>query len=76
MILEDDKHVFPAGNIIFVTKKSTAEEAGPDYEKTILEVQKGLTLEVMQELDARVELEKETPKAAAKAYLESAGYVG
>jgi osmoprotectant transport system substrate-binding protein len=74
VILEDDKHVFPAGNIIFVTKKSTAEKAGPDYEKTILEVQKGLTLEVMQELDARVELEKETPKAAAAAYLESAGY--
>lgn len=76
VILEDDKHVFPAGNIIFVTKRSVAEEAGPDYEKTILQVQEGLTLKVMQELDARVELEKQTPKAAAKAYLESAGYIG
>jgi glycine betaine/choline ABC-type transport system substrate-binding protein len=76
VILEDDKHVFPAGNVIFVTKKSTAEEAGPDYEKTIVEVQKGLTLPVMQELDARVELEKQTPKEAAAAYLKSAGYVG
>jgi glycine betaine/choline ABC-type transport system substrate-binding protein len=76
VILEDDKEVFPAGNIIFVSKKSTAEKAGPDYEKTIVEVQKGLTLEVMQELDARVELEKQTPKEAAAAYLKSAGYVG
>jgi glycine betaine/choline ABC-type transport system substrate-binding protein len=76
VILEDDKEVFPAGNVIFVTKKSVAEEAGPDYEKTILQVQEGLDLNVVQELDARVELEKETPKAAAKAYLESAGYVG
>jgi osmoprotectant transport system substrate-binding protein len=76
IILKDDKHVFPAGNVIFVTKQSTAEEAGPDYEETILQVQEGLTLQVMQELDARVELEKETPKAAAKAYLEGAGYVG
>ena len=75
VILNDDKHVFPAGNVIFVTRKSAAEEAGPDYEETILQVQEGLTLKVMQELDARVELEKETPKAAAKAYLESAGYV-
>ena len=74
VILEDDKHVFPAGNVIFVTKKSTAEEAGPDYEKTIVAVQKGLTLPVMQELDARVELEKQTPKEAAAAYLKSAGY--
>jgi osmoprotectant transport system substrate-binding protein len=76
VILEDDKHVFPAGNIIFVTKKSTAEEAGPDYEKTILQVQEGLNLKVMQELDARVELEKQTPKEAAAAYLKSAGYTG
>ena len=76
VILEDDKEVFPAGNVIFVTKKSTAEKAGPDYEKTIVQIQRGLTLEVMQELDARVELEKQTPKQAAAAYLKSAGYTG
>jgi osmoprotectant transport system substrate-binding protein len=75
VILEDDKHVFPAGNVIFVTSQKVAEEAGPDYQKTIENVQTGLTLEVMQELDARVELEKETPKEAAAAYLEAAGYV-
>ena len=75
VILDDDKSVFPAGNIIFVTRQSVAEEAGPDYKKTITNVQKGLTLEVMQELDARVELEKQTPKEAAAAYLEAAGYV-
>jgi len=75
VILEDDKHVFPAGNVIFVTKLSTFEKAGHDYESTILQVQTGLTLEVMQELDARVELEKQTPKEAAAAYLKSAGYV-
>ena len=76
VILEDDKEVFPAGNVIFVTKKSVAEKAGPDYEETILQVQEGLDLKVVQELDARVELEKETPKQAATAYLESAGYIG
>ncbi len=76
VILEDDKEVFPAGNVLFVTTRKVAEEAGPDFEKTILQVQEGLDLKVVQELDARVELEKETPKAAAKAYLESAGYVG
>ncbi|MBS1886353.1 MAG: hypothetical protein JSU06_04110 [Actinobacteria bacterium] len=75
VILEDDKHVFPAGNVIFVSQKKVAEEAGPDYEKTILDVQKGLTLKVMQELDARVELEKQTPKEAAAAYLKAAGYI-
>src|SRR6476469_6845791 len=76
VILEDDKKVFPSGNVLFVTTQKVAEKAGPDYEETILQVQEGLDLKVMQELDARVELEKETPKAAATAYLESAGYVG
>ncbi len=76
VILEDDKEVFPAGNVIFVTEQSVAEKAGPDFEGTIVEVQEGLTLPVMQELDARVELEKQTPKEAAAAYLKSAGYTG
>ncbi|HSK49995.1 MAG TPA: glycine betaine ABC transporter substrate-binding protein [Solirubrobacterales bacterium] len=76
VILEDDKEVFPAGNVIFVTTQKVSEKAGPDYEETILQVQEGLTLEVMQELDARVELERQTPKEAAAAYLKSAGYTG
>jgi osmoprotectant transport system substrate-binding protein len=75
VILEDDKHVFPAGNVIFVTSKKIAEEAGPDYQKTIEDVQSGLNLKVMQELDARVELERKTPEEAAASYLEAAGYV-
>jgi glycine betaine/choline ABC-type transport system substrate-binding protein len=76
VILEDDKEVFPAGNVIWVTTPKIVEEAGPDYEKTIVEVQKGLTLKVMQELDARVELEKEPAAKAAASYLEEAGYTG
>jgi osmoprotectant transport system substrate-binding protein len=76
VILEDDKEVFPAGNVIFVTTPAVVKKTGPDYEKTIVQVQKGLTLPVMQELDARVELEKQTPKQAAAAYLKSAGYTG
>jgi glycine betaine/choline ABC-type transport system substrate-binding protein len=76
VLLEDDKHVFRAGNVIFVTKPTIVKEAGPDYEKTIVEVQKGLTLPVMQELDARVELEKKSPAKAAAEYLEEAGYTG
>jgi osmoprotectant transport system substrate-binding protein len=76
VILEDDKEVFPAGNVIFVTDQKTVQEAGGDYEKTIVEVQKGLTLKVVQELNARVELEKETPKKVAGDYLKEAGYTG
>jgi osmoprotectant transport system substrate-binding protein len=76
VILEDDKEVFPAGNILFVTTDKVAKEAGSDYEDTVVQVQEGLTLEVMQELDARVELEKKTAKEVAGEYLEEAGYTG
>jgi len=74
VILEDDEEVFPAGNVIFVTTPEVVEEAGPDYEGTIVDVQEGLTLPVMQELDARVDIEKESPATVAASYLSSAGY--
>jgi osmoprotectant transport system substrate-binding protein len=76
VVLEDDKHVFPPGNPIFITDQSVAKKAGPDFEKTIVEVQKGLTLPVIQELNARVELEKESAKQVAGEYLKEAGYTG
>ncbi|MBK8293349.1 MAG: quaternary ammonium transporter [Solirubrobacterales bacterium] len=73
-ILEDDKGLLPAGNVVFLTDKKTVSEAGPDYQSTIEAVQSGLTEEVMQELDARVDIDKETPKAVAADYLQAAGY--
>jgi glycine betaine/choline ABC-type transport system substrate-binding protein len=76
VVLEDDKHVFPPGNPIFITDQSVVKDAGPDYEKTIVEVQEGLTLPVIQELNARVELEKQSPAKAAASYLKEAGYTG
>jgi glycine betaine/choline ABC-type transport system substrate-binding protein len=66
--LEDDKHLFPAGNAIFVTTTEVAEEAGPAFEEAIVAAQRGLTLAVMQKLDAEVEIEKQSPTAVAAKY--------
>ena len=74
-ILEDDKGVLPAGNVIFVSDEAVAEEAGPDYQETIETVQEGLSLEVMQELNARVDIDKEKPEDVAADYLSETGYV-
>ena len=74
-ILNDDKGVFPAGNVIFITDQKTAQSAGPDFQNTITDVQGQLSLKVMQELNARVDIDKQTPKAVAHEYLKSAGYV-
>jgi osmoprotectant transport system substrate-binding protein len=69
VVLEDDKGMFPPYNSTFLMKKSTADAAGPDLAKTIDVVNKNLTADVMQELNARVDLDKDTPEQAAQAYL-------
>jgi glycine betaine/choline ABC-type transport system substrate-binding protein len=74
-ILEDDKGVFPAGNPVFVARQETVDRAGPDFQDTIEQVQEGLTLEVMQELNARVDVDQETPEDVATQYLQESGYI-
>jgi osmoprotectant transport system substrate-binding protein len=69
VLLEDDKGMFPPYNSTFLMKQSTADAAGPDLATTIDAVNKNLTAEVMQELNARVDLDKDTPQQAAQAYL-------
>jgi osmoprotectant transport system substrate-binding protein len=74
-ILEDDRGIFPAGNPIFVARQQAVDEAGPDFQETIEKVQGGMTLEVMQELNARVDVDKEEPAAVATQYLQEEGYI-
>ena len=76
VLLEDDKGMFPPYNSTLVVRDDVIEKAGPDMEKTITAVNEGLTDEVMQELNARVDLDKETPEAVAGAYLEESGLTG
>jgi glycine betaine/choline ABC-type transport system substrate-binding protein len=74
-ILEDDQSLLPAGNVLFVARTETVDEAGPDFGETVESVQENLTLEVMQELNARVDIDKEEPEEAAQAYLQQYGYI-
>jgi glycine betaine/choline ABC-type transport system substrate-binding protein len=74
-LLQDDKGIFPSGNVIWVTDQSTVQKAGPDYMATIVKVQQGLTLPVMQELNARVDIDKQEPAAVATEYLKEDGYI-
>jgi osmoprotectant transport system substrate-binding protein len=76
VLLEDDKGMFPPYNSTLVVRNDVIEKAGPDFEETVDLVNEGLTDEVMQELNARVDLDKETPEAVAGAYLEESGLLG
>jgi len=69
VLLEDDKGMFPPYNSTFLMKQSVADQAGPDLAATVDAVNKNLTADVMQELNARVDLDKDTPQQAAQAYL-------
>lgn len=75
LVLEDDKKLFPPYNVTLVFKKSVLDGLGPDARKTIELVQKGLTTEAMQELNSRVDIDKQTPKKVARDYLVESGYL-
>jgi glycine betaine/choline ABC-type transport system substrate-binding protein len=75
VLLEDDKGMFPPYNPTLLMKTGTADKAGPDLAKTIDMIQKPLTDDAMQELDARVDLDKKEPAEVAKEYLQETGLV-
>ena len=47
----------------------------PVYEKHTADVTTGLTTEVMQELNSRVDVDKEKPEDVAHQYLQESGYI-
>lgn len=75
VLLEDDQGMFPPYNPVLVMKQETADQAGPDLAKTIDLIQKPLTDDAMQELDARVDLDKKDPAEVAKEYLQETGLI-
>ena len=61
VVLTDDKHIFPPYNATFVVRDAALKKAGPDLQKVVEQVQKGMTTEVMQELNSRVDIDKQEP---------------
>jgi len=69
VLLQDDKGMFPPYNSTFLLTDEVAKKAGPDLPKVVAQVNRNLTADVMQELNARVDIDKDTPEQAALAYL-------
>ena len=74
LVLEDDKKLFPPYNVSLVVNNKAAEKAGPDLPKIVAQIQQDLSTKVMQELNSRVDLDKEKPAEVARAYLQQFGY--
>jgi glycine betaine/choline ABC-type transport system substrate-binding protein len=75
VVLTDDKHIFPPYNATFVIRDSALKKLGPDAQTVIAQVQKGMTTAVMQELNSRVDIDKQEPKNVAMQYLKEMGLV-
>jgi osmoprotectant transport system substrate-binding protein len=75
VLLEDDKGMFPPYNSTLVMRQEVADEAGPDLERTITLLQEQLTDENMQELNARVDLDKKDAATVAREYLTETGLI-
>jgi osmoprotectant transport system substrate-binding protein len=75
VLLEDDKGMFPPYNTMFLVRDDVAQKAGPDLQKVVDQINKGLTDPVMSELNARVDLDKKTPEQVAGEYLSESGLV-
>jgi glycine betaine/choline ABC-type transport system substrate-binding protein len=72
---QDDKKFFPPYNIVLAVRDGTAKKLGPKAIKVLESVQKPMTVEVMRELNRRVELEKQEPKKVAADYLKEEKFV-
>jgi glycine betaine/choline ABC-type transport system substrate-binding protein len=74
-LVDDDKHLFPPYNISFGVRDSALKKLGPEGQKVIENVQKYMTVKNMQQLNARVDINKSEPEAVAQEYLKSFGFV-
>lgn len=73
-VLEDDNEFFPLYNLSMVVRTEVLE-ANPEIEEILGQISPLLTNEVMQELNARVDLDGEDPAIVARDWLADQGLV-
>ena len=75
VVLRDDRNMFPPANSTFVVRRTVARRGGEALRRVVAQVQRGLTEEVMRELNARVDLDGRSPAAVAQRYLRDTGLI-
>ena len=73
-VLDDDMEFFPAYNAAVTIRQETLD-AHPEIAEVVNEVFDGLTLEVILELNGRVDIDEEETDVVAREYLQSLGYI-
>jgi osmoprotectant transport system substrate-binding protein len=75
VVLEDDKHLAAAENILPVTTAELAESAPADFETTLNEVSAKLTTQELTNLNAAVDVQHEDVEDVARQWLVDQGLV-
>jgi osmoprotectant transport system substrate-binding protein len=74
VVLEDDRKFFPAYNVAPVIREELVD-GHPEVEELFGPVAEELTDEVLLDLNARVDVDGETPTEVAEAWLQEAGFL-
>ena len=76
VLLEDDKGMFPPYNSMLArARRRRTRRRASTCPRSSGKLQEGLTAAVIQELNARVDLDKKTPEQVAGEYLSESGLV-
>ena len=75
VVLEDDRELQPAENIVPVARKQVVEERGESFSATIDAVTSNLTNEELRELNSEVDIEHRAPSDVASDWLTVQGIV-
>lgn len=72
-VLTDPKHVFGFQNVAPVVKQSLVSSEGPAFAETLNKVSALLSTQAMQQMNKAVTIEKQSPAAVAKQFLQANG---
>ena len=72
-LLADPKHVFGFQNVAPVVRRSVLAAEGPAFSETLNKVSSLLTIKAIQQMNAAVSIDKQTPASVAQQFLHANG---
>jgi osmoprotectant transport system substrate-binding protein len=70
-VLKDPKNIFGFQNVVPIFSKKTIDAEGPAFTQVLNAVSAKLTIPAMQQMNAAVDLDKNSPAAVAKKFLQA-----
>ncbi len=72
-LLADPKHVFGFQNVAPIVDKSVLTTEGPAFSQTLNQVSALLTIKAIQQMNAAVSIDKQSPATVAQQFLKANG---